>query len=60
MNDEHRLIYKAAEDAVLIAQCHYRYESWQDSRIEQARDARSAAPPCAAPPGRSRPPSSSG
>ncbi|MER5346575.1 MULTISPECIES: hypothetical protein [Streptomyces] len=27
MNDEHRLIYKATEDAVLIAQCHYRYES---------------------------------
>ncbi|MGW2961309.1 Txe/YoeB family addiction module toxin [Streptomyces sp. NPDC001220] len=26
-NDEHRLIYKATEDAVLIAQCHYRYES---------------------------------
>ncbi|MGW4977433.1 hypothetical protein [Streptomyces mirabilis] len=23
----HRLIYKATEDAVLIAQCHYRYES---------------------------------
>ncbi|WP_457784570.1 Txe/YoeB family addiction module toxin [Streptomyces mirabilis] len=27
INDEHRLIYKATEDAVLIAQCHYRYES---------------------------------
>ncbi|MEU2128950.1 type II toxin-antitoxin system YoeB family toxin [Streptomyces sp. NPDC018352] len=27
INDEHRLIYKATEYGVLIAQCRYRYES---------------------------------
>ena len=27
VNDEHRLIYKATEDSVLIAQCRYHYES---------------------------------
>ncbi|MEH0545718.1 Txe/YoeB family addiction module toxin [Streptomyces sp. B21-105] len=27
INDEHRLIYKATEDGVLIAQCRYHYES---------------------------------
>ncbi|MEV5954865.1 hypothetical protein AB0M11_14020 [Streptomyces sp. NPDC051987] len=26
MNDEHRLIYKATEDAVLITRCRYHYE----------------------------------
>ncbi|MFC1412978.1 Txe/YoeB family addiction module toxin [Streptacidiphilus sp. N1-12] len=26
INDEHRLIYKVTEDAVLIAQCRYHYE----------------------------------
>ncbi|WP_200307434.1 Txe/YoeB family addiction module toxin [Streptomyces adelaidensis] len=27
INDEHRLIYKAPEDSVLIAQCRYHYEN---------------------------------
>ncbi|MFE7842984.1 Txe/YoeB family addiction module toxin [Streptomyces sp. NPDC057474] len=27
INDEHRLIYNATEDGVLIAQCRYHYES---------------------------------
>ena len=27
INDEHRLIYKAIEDGVLIAQCRYHYEN---------------------------------
>jgi toxin YoeB len=27
INDEHRLIHKATEDCVLIAQCRYHYES---------------------------------
>ncbi len=27
INDEHRLIHKVTEDAVLIAQCRYHYES---------------------------------
>ena len=27
INDEHRLIYKATEDGVLIAQCRYHYEN---------------------------------
>ncbi|MER5371770.1 Txe/YoeB family addiction module toxin [Streptomyces sp. NPDC002553] len=26
INDEHRLIYKATEDGVLVAQCRYHYE----------------------------------
>jgi toxin YoeB len=27
INDEHRLIYKATEDAVLVAHCRYHYEN---------------------------------
>ncbi|WP_078841332.1 type II toxin-antitoxin system YoeB family toxin [Streptomyces acidiscabies] len=27
VNDEHRLIYKATEDGVLVAQCRYHYEN---------------------------------
>ncbi|MFI5567681.1 Txe/YoeB family addiction module toxin [Streptomyces sp. NPDC051740] len=26
INDEHRLVYKVAEDNILIAQCRYHYE----------------------------------